>query len=251
MVPDRARSLFFELYSGLPRQGPGSAESTRRALSCVPVLTPESRILDLGCGTGAQTLVLARYTPAKIYAIDTYEPYVIDLNIQATELGVADRVAAFHGDMRKLTFETESFDLVWSEGAIYNVGVNTALKDWRRFLRSDGHLVFTEVCWKGRDAPDECRLFWQNEYPEIRHTEVLLDEIEKCDYIVVDHFPLMASDWWDEYYGPLQSNVDVFRRRYVGDRDAERLCDLCQCEIDIWLKYSEYYDYEFFVTCVG
>ena len=59
MAPDRATALFFELFTGLPRQGPGSTPSTRRALGLVPGVGPRTRVLDIGCGTGAQTLVLA------------------------------------------------------------------------------------------------------------------------------------------------------------------------------------------------
>ena len=249
MSSDRVHTLFFELFSGLPRQGPGSSESTHRALSSLPQLNGQSRILDIGCGTGAQTLALARYTPAKVVAIDNHRPFVVALNEQASELAIADRVLACEADMRTLQFEDESFDLIWSEGAVYNIGVEAALKAWRHLLRSEGHLVFTEVCWRKRNPPDECRSFWEDEYPKIRQREVLLDDIKKLGYRVIDHFPLMASDWWDEYYKPLQRNVDSFRRRHLGDQDAELLCDLCQREIDIWLKYSEFYDYEFFVTC--
>ena len=60
MEEDRATALFFELFSGLPRQGPGSAASTRRALGLVPGVGPRTRVLDIGCGTGDQTMVLAR-----------------------------------------------------------------------------------------------------------------------------------------------------------------------------------------------
>lgn len=237
----------FELFGGLPRQGPGSAASTRRALNCIPELTSESRILDLGCGTGAQTLFLAKFSPGEIVAIDSHEPYVTVLNKQATELGVADRVIATEGDMRDLNFLNTSFDLIWCEGAIYNIGVETALKEWRRLLRYEGHLVFTEVCWIHSDPPEECRLFWEDEYPAIRHVKDLLEAIKTCSYEVLDHFALPKSDWWDDYYRPLQDKVDAFRATHVEDADAQQICDQCEREINVWLNYAAYYGYEFFV----
>ena len=36
MSQDRMTTLFFELFSGLPRQGPGDTASTLRALAAVP-----------------------------------------------------------------------------------------------------------------------------------------------------------------------------------------------------------------------
>jgi methylase of polypeptide subunit release factors len=91
---DRTVELFFELFSGLPRQGPGDSESTRRALSLLPPLSPAARILDIGSGTGAQTLDLATFSPANITAIDLHAPFVNELNARAARLGVGDRVHA-------------------------------------------------------------------------------------------------------------------------------------------------------------
>lgn len=75
MTEERTTALFFELFSGLPRQGPGDGASTERALALVPPLGSASRVLDIGCGTGAQTRVLARSTPAHITEIDSHAPF--------------------------------------------------------------------------------------------------------------------------------------------------------------------------------
>ena len=104
MAPDRATELFFELFSGLPRQGPGSTASTRRALGLVPSVGPTTRVLDVGCGTGAQTLALAHSSPARIVAIDNHPPFIHALNREARRLGVADRLEARVADMRRLGF---------------------------------------------------------------------------------------------------------------------------------------------------
>ncbi|HEX8823356.1 MAG TPA: class I SAM-dependent methyltransferase, partial [Archangium sp.] len=52
---------FFLLHTDLPREGPGSDDCTREALRRLrPWLPASPRVLDLGCGPGKQTLVLAR-----------------------------------------------------------------------------------------------------------------------------------------------------------------------------------------------
>ena len=125
-------SLFFELFSGLPRQGPGETASTLRALALVPGVGPRTRVLDIGCGTGAQTRVLAQGSAARIVAIDNHPPFVDLLNREALRLGVADRLEARVADMGRLDFADSSFDLIWCEGAIYNLGFEAGFHDWRR-----------------------------------------------------------------------------------------------------------------------
>ena len=251
MTPDRTIALFFELFSGLPRQGPGSAVSTRRALGLVPDVGSRTRVLDIGCGTGAQTLVLAHSSQSRIVAVDNHPPFIDALNREARRLGVAHRLEARVADMRSLDFADGSFDLIWCEGAIYNVGVEAGLRDWRRLLRPDGHIALTEVCWRETKPPAACAAFWNREYPAIRDTSALLEAVEACGYAIVGHFPLPASAWWDDYYRPLQDNVTAFRMRHHDEPDAQELADQCQHEIDIWHAYSEFYGYEFLVLRVG
>ena len=247
MSPDRMTALFFELFSGLPRQGPGDAASTLQALALVPGIGPRTRVLDVGCGTGAQTRVLARNSPACIVAVDNHPPFVEVLNQDARRRGLAGRVDARVADMRHLDFADASFDLIWCEGAIYIMGVEAALRDWRRLLVRGGHVALTEVCWRQPNPPRECAAFWEREYPAIRGTSALLEAIDACGYETVGHFPLPASAWWDDYYRPLQEKVTAFRERYREAPDAQELADQCQQEIDIWHVYSDVYGYEFFV----
>ena len=157
MTDDRATALFFELFSGLPRQGPGDADSTLRALALVPGVGPRTRVLDVGCGTGLHTRVLAQGSPARIVAVDNHPPFVEELNRQARALGLAERLEAHVGDMRQLDFAPGSFDLVWSEGAIYVIGFEAGLREWRPLLAPGGHLAVTEVCWMRPDPPPAVR----------------------------------------------------------------------------------------------
>jgi SAM-dependent methyltransferase len=247
MSYDRKAMLSFEMYEALPRQGPGDSASTLKALALVPGVGSQTRVLDVGCGTGTQTLVLAQNSPGRVVAIDTHAPFVDELNLKARALGLADRVEAHVGDMRHLDFAAASFDMIWCEGAIYNMGVEAALTGWRRLLAPGGHIAVTEVCWTKRDPPAECAAFWAEEYPAIRDESAMLAMIAKCGYETVGHFALPPSSWWDDYYGPLQQKLTELRRRHAGEADAQELADQFQREIDVWHAYSQFYSYAFFV----
>jgi SAM-dependent methyltransferase len=242
--------LFFEIFDRLPRQGPGDAASTIEALKLVPAVSSHTRVLDLGCGTGSQTRVLAGNSPARVVAIDNHPPFVEEARRQARAAGLDDRIDTRVGDMHRLDFMPGSFDVIWCEGAIYVIGLEEGLRKWRPLLAPGGHLALTEVCWSRPHPPAECAEFWAREYPAIRDTATRLMTITECGYDIVGHFSLPASSWWDDYYKPLQQHITEFRGRHHNEPDAGELADQIQREIDIWHRYSVWYHYEFFVMRV-
>ncbi|MDR1779901.1 MAG: class I SAM-dependent methyltransferase, partial [Tannerella sp.] len=128
-------NLICEYYLGMERQGPGSPEATLKALSFIDNLGENSRIADLGCGTGGQTMTLAQHTSGSITSIDNFPGFIDHLNATARRLGLSDRVKGVVGSMDALTFGDEELDLIWSEGAIYNIGFERGMNEWRRYLK--------------------------------------------------------------------------------------------------------------------
>lgn len=60
VVSDNLPEIFWEVHSGLPREGPGDNKSTRKAYMMLGDLPENPRILDIGCGPGMQTVELAK-----------------------------------------------------------------------------------------------------------------------------------------------------------------------------------------------
>ena len=125
-------SLICEYFSAMERQGPGSPEVTIKALSFIDNLNDGSCIADIGCGTGGQTMVLAQHVPGQITGIDLFPAFIDLFNANARKMNLQDRVTGVVASMDKLTFDNEELDLIWSEGAIYNIGFERGLNEWKR-----------------------------------------------------------------------------------------------------------------------
>ena len=104
MPTDMFWRYFYEIYEAIPRQGPGSRESTERALRLLPTLKSHQRILDIGCGAGAQTIDLAGLTEAQIVAVDNHPPFVDQLATRVSDSSLGAKVTPQVGDMNDLKF---------------------------------------------------------------------------------------------------------------------------------------------------
>jgi ubiquinone/menaquinone biosynthesis C-methylase UbiE len=239
--------VFFELHSELEQEAPGSDTSTLKAFASLPPLPEGAKILDIGCGPGRQTLALARHTQAEITALDFHQPYLDQLSERVKSENLQSSVITKHGSMDKLDFQEKSFDLIWSEGALYIMGVEAALNYLKTFLKDSGYLVFSELCLFTDSPSAEVLSFFQSAYPAVKTVDQNLEMIKKAKYKVIDHFKLPESDWLDGYYAPLAKRLEMLKQKYSMDNEALATLEEDQKEIDFYKKHSEGYGYSFFV----
>jgi SAM-dependent methyltransferase len=244
----RMQEIFFEVYESLPRQGPGNRSCATRALSVCSGLPPTPAILDLGCGIGGQTLHLVELTAGMIVAIDSHEPSIKRLQATAAARGIADRIRPLVGDMAHPGLQSKSFDLIWSEGAFYNIGIESALRACRGLLRPTGYLVFTDAVWQKDDPPCELKAIFEAGYPSMGGVPDVLTTIETCGFSLVHHFTLPGEAWWADFYTPMERRIEELRRKYTDDAEALVVLDQLAQEPEMYRRYSDYYAYEFFVT---
>ena len=240
------QKIFFEVHSRLPREGPGDEKSLRRALGLISGLPDHPRILDIGCGPGQQTLDLAKVTGGLVVGLDNHLPFVQDLAGKVKAGRLQGRLLAVRGDMNQLGFQPRTLDLIWSEGAAYQMGFAKALSSWKQFLEPGGWLAVTEAVWLKPGPPEPVRKLWE-EYPDIKDIPANLALIAECGYEIAGHFTLPESAWWEHYYTPLEKRLGELRRAYASDSKALQMLAYHQNEIDVYRQYSAYYGYEFFV----
>lgn len=241
--------IFFELYESLPRQGPGNRACTARALALCHALPSAPDVLDLGCGVGEQTLQLAEITSGNIVALDSHAPSIERLRRSVVARGLAERIRPMVGDMAKPPLRSASFDLVWSEGALYNIGIENALRICRRLLRPRGYLAFTDAVWCKENPPQEVRASFEMDYPTMGGVADVLTTIEKSGFSLIGHFTLPDEAWWDHFYRPMEIRLEQLRSKYTGDTDALAVLDQLAQEPAMHRRYADYYAYEFFVAC--
>ncbi len=250
MSTDRAMKVFLEAFDGMPRLGPGQTASTQRAYRALS-LPADARILDVGCGNGQQTLDLAEVSSGPITAVDNHAPFLDQLREEASARGVGDRVRPVCQDMAALDFPDESFDLIWSEAAIYNIGFAEGLSAWKSLLAPGGRVAVSEACWLRPDPPSEIERWWRQEYPALTDVDSNLGLIREAGYEPLEHFTLPPEAWTDGYYVPLQARVDLLRAKYENDAEASGVLDLLQTEIDHYAAYGDWYGYVFFLMRLG
>jgi SAM-dependent methyltransferase len=248
-APDpRFSEIFFELYEGLPRQGPGNRACAEKALALCRDLPHAPSVLDLGCGVGGQTLHLAELTSGSIVAIDRHAPSVERLQATVAERGLGERVRPVVSDMARPGMPPASFDLIWSEGALYNIGIESALRICHGLLRRGGYLAFTDAVWRGEDPPPEVKASFDLDYPTMGRTADVLATIERAGLALVGHFTLPDDAWWDDFYTPMERRIEELRGRYAGDAEALSVLDRLAEEPDMHRRHSDYYAYAFFVA---
>ena len=239
-------NIIYDFFSDTERQGPGSAEETLKALGFIEGLAEKSRIADIGCGTGGQTMVLGENTPCEITGVDTWPGFIDQFNRNARIKNLHDRVKGIVGNMENLPFREGEFDLIWSEGAIYNIGFERGLKEWRKFLRQGGYIAVTENTWFSEERPAEIQDFWQKIYPEIDTIANKVARMQKAGYLPVAVYILPETIWTD-YYSWQSSRRESFLKKYAGNKSIEEFVASMRYEAELYYKYKAYYGYMFYI----
>ena len=143
----RARIFYKYLSTVYDRINPfiWTEEMRAEALSLLE-LSPDDRVLDVGCGTGFGTEGLLEHVD-EVYALDQSEH---QLQHAYRKFGTRGPVRFHRGDAERLPFATNTFDVVWSSGSIeYWPHPVRTLREFRRVLRPGGQVLVV-----GPNSPD-------------------------------------------------------------------------------------------------
>jgi ubiquinone/menaquinone biosynthesis C-methylase UbiE len=241
---DQYMADFMTVFQRLERWRPSSDADTLKALSTLPTIP--TKIIDIGCGKGFSTRLLAKHTQAQIVAVDNEQSALDELGERLTEQGLDTRVTLSCASMTDLPFPPESFDCIWSEGSAYIMGVEQALTQWRKLLTNRGYMVVSDLIWLTDNPSQETVSFWEGEYPDMQTIEKRLGQMRQAGFDVIDHFTLREQAWHD-YYQPLKARVAGVK---ASMPNSNAIADI-EREIAIYERYLGEFGYHMFVLRKG
>ena len=248
-MTDKELSMYdvlIETHIGLERQGPGSVEITTKALSFLGDLNGISRVADFGCGTGGQTMVLAQNITGSITGVDICSDFIDVLKNNAEKSSLAQRVTGVVGSIESLSFQSEEFDLIWSEGVIDSIGFEKGLGYWNRFLRKDGYIAVTCPSWLTDGLPDEVAKFWLDADSGLDTVSDNIAVMQKCGYSFIASF-VLPEKCWDDYFLARESAGKMLLDKYHGNQTVVDCIKGDQYEAELYSKYKQFYGYVFYI----
>ncbi len=231
------------LFAGLEKLGPGDNAHTRKVLKLLPQ-RKFNVVVDAGCGTGRQTLVLAAELRTPIHAVDSRASFLEQLSQRARASNLDSLIETHRMDMKDIPTVFHDIDLLWTEGAAYSIGFGKAFATWQRALAPDGFAVASELTWL-RDPSGAAREFFHVGYPDMQSIADNVGAIEQAGYKVLTTHTLPAQAWTDGYYdilGPRARQMLQHPDAAVRGLAADTLR-----EIEIFQQSEGSYGYVFYV----
>ena len=230
-------------FAELEMLGPHDEATSLKVLGALGQLPTSPRVLDLGCGTGQQSLMLARALRSRVVAIDLSQVFLQRVHARFAGAGLADLVETRAANMLNPGEPADSVDLIWSEGAAYNIGFRRALDAWRPILRPGGIAVIADAGWLTQDAPEPVRTFWDAEYPDMPDATEFAEMAAAAGYEVVATETLPASAWVAYYDGVLKRAAEL--RAGTPNQDMVTLIGELEQEAEIFHQSAGSYSYLF------
>ena len=241
--------LLIDLHRKAARQGPGGEAETQLAITMSGLSDRRNlKIADIGCGTGGPTITLAKSLHADITAVDFLPDFLEELEQRSKVEGVSEQITTLAASMDALSFEPSSLDAIWSEGAIYNIGFEKGITNWRQFLKPGGILAVSELTWLSEKRPAELNDHWNREYPEVDTASAKIAQLEAHGYTPLGYFALPETCWLDNYYRPIQERFEDFLTNHDNSAAAQSIVKAEMLEISLYERFSTFVSYGYYVA---
>jgi SAM-dependent methyltransferase len=234
MDTDDTMTAFYQLHRDLPREGPGVPDDVAWAASLVDVPVT-ARIADVACGPGGDIAALLDLAPqGHVTALDK-TPHFVDAARAAWREDA--RVTVLKADMKVIA---NPYDLIWCAGAVYFMGVEAALRAWRKSLLPQGTIAFSEACWFTDARSPRAKALWDRDAPAMTDQAGITAQIDAAGFRVIGQRRLPDAAW-EAYFAPLEARIERLR----GDAQGAlmQVLDEAAEEIACWRAHRDEFGY--------
>ena len=232
------------LFADMDKLGPGGDADSLYVLRSLPQHRFEV-VVDAGCGAGRQTIVLANELRSPIQAVDSHQPFLDRLNQRVKEKDIAHLVRTHCMDMIEIPNVFPNVDLLWSEGAAYNIGFANALATWAKAIKPGGFAVVSELCWLRQEIPYMVREFFRVGYPDMQSALENIERAQEAGYKIFNTYTLPRKAWVDNYYDVLEPRAEFLVNH--DDSSIRNFAIETLREIETFRISEESYGYVFYV----
>ncbi|WFN35252.1 class I SAM-dependent methyltransferase [Methanogenium sp. S4BF] len=229
------------IFESLPSLGPGDDEHTEKAFSIIAE-PPEGggEILDVGCGRGVQTMALARLFPScRIIATDIHQPFLDVVDEKAAAEGFSGRIKTVCASMDDLPFGEESFDIIWAAGCASIIGIENAVRYWKKLLKPGGYMMISDVFWFTDTPSDEAREFFAEFHPAMMLEDKGFEIIRNAGLELAGSFRLPSRVWEETFYGKMRGKLGELEEEYADDEGALMVIGGLKRQAEIFEKYPD------------
>ncbi len=141
---DQQAISFLEELWGEGFLSPGGPEEVARVVEGVEL--KDKHILDIGCGSGAIAVLMARdFGAARVTGIDVEAPVCAAARERAKQAGLEGKVEIIQVTPGPMPFEDGTFDVVFSKDSIIHIPDKVAMAaEAFRVLKSGGHFAASD-----------------------------------------------------------------------------------------------------------
>ncbi len=236
-----------DLFLGLERMSPGSSETTAKGWKIASQGHAIEKIVEFGCGSGVSTMELAKLSGAKMIAVDNCEPFLVQLQQKVDQAGLGKQVQLQTQSMDADWPEATQFDLIWGEGSAYAIGVENALRQWRKLLPLGGRIALSDLVWIDPNPDTEVQQYWKEQGATLRYQEETRALFHANGFTILDDFVFADRDW-QNYYQPLKAYLPQWKSAYSDAENAELVAQMLLEEIEMYERFGTQYGYAFFIA---